>query len=53
MTSYDGLAGDRTASEPGPPQHPLSVLGGMPERTTVLGGGGRGPAAARDTGVRG
>ncbi|MEU3253556.1 glycosyltransferase [Streptomyces sp. NPDC006997] len=33
-------------------QHPLSVLGDLRDRTTVLRGGGRGPAAARNTGTR-
>ncbi|MFJ5727437.1 glycosyltransferase [Streptomyces paradoxus] len=45
------LVDDRTDPEPGPLQHPLSVLGDLRERTTVLGGGGRGPAAARNTGL--
>ncbi|GGL81849.1 transferase [Streptomyces fumigatiscleroticus] len=33
-------------------EHPLSVLGDLRERTVVLRGGGRGPAAARNTGWR-
>ncbi|MFI6934147.1 glycosyltransferase family 2 protein [Streptomyces sp. NPDC050287] len=39
--------------DPGPLQHPLSVLGDLRGRTTVVTGGGRGPAAARNTGWRG
>ncbi|MBT3152180.1 glycosyltransferase [Streptomyces sp. CHD11] len=41
---------------PAPPAgalgHALSVLGDLRERTTVLHGGARGPAAARNTGLR-
>ncbi|MEU6161655.1 glycosyltransferase [Streptomyces sp. NPDC047130] len=33
-------------------EHPLSVLGDLRHRTTVLPGGGRGPAAARNTGAQ-
>ncbi|MFI5677524.1 glycosyltransferase family 2 protein [Streptomyces cellulosae] len=36
--------------DPGPLEHPLSVLGDLRGRTTVVPGGGRGPAAARNTG---
>lgn len=36
------LVDDRPEREPGPLRHPLSVLGDLRERTTVLGGGGRG-----------
>jgi glycosyltransferase involved in cell wall biosynthesis len=43
----DPAAGDQAALE-----HPLSVLGDLRTRTTVLRGGGRGPAAARNTGAR-
>ncbi|GAA4813743.1 glycosyltransferase family 2 protein [Streptomyces ziwulingensis] len=32
-------------------EHPLGVLGDLRERTIVLRGGGRGPAAARNTGL--
>ncbi|GAB2859709.1 glycosyltransferase [Streptomyces deserti] len=39
-------------AEPGALEHPLSVLGDLRERTTVVGSGGRGPAAARNTGLR-
>ncbi|MEU6916190.1 glycosyltransferase [Streptomyces olindensis] len=46
------LVDDRPDPEPGKLEHPLSVLGDLRERTTVLGGGGRGPAAARNTGLR-
>ena len=35
----------------GPLEHALSVLGDLRERTTVLTGGGHGPAAARNTGL--
>ncbi|MGW8062515.1 glycosyltransferase [Streptomyces ziwulingensis] len=37
---------------PGALEHPLSVLGDLRERTVVLRSGGRGPAAARNTGLR-
>ncbi|MEZ7007599.1 glycosyltransferase [Streptomyces sp. AD55] len=33
-------------------EHPMSVLGDLRERTVVLRSGGRGPAAARNTGMR-
>ncbi len=46
------LVDDRPDPGPGPLEHPLSVLGDLRGRTTVLGGGGRGPAAARNTGLR-
>ncbi|MET9257455.1 glycosyltransferase [Streptomyces sp. NPDC003717] len=39
------------AADPGALEHALSVLGDLRERTTVLRGGGRGPAAARNTGA--
>jgi glycosyltransferase involved in cell wall biosynthesis len=41
-----------TDPDPGRLEHPLSVLGDLRDRTTVLPGGGRGPAAARNTGLR-
>ncbi|MGP4050538.1 glycosyltransferase family 2 protein [Streptomyces sp. 2A115] len=34
-------------------EHPLAVLGELRDRTRVLRSGGRGPAAARNTGLRG
>ncbi|MEU2280705.1 glycosyltransferase [Streptomyces sp. NPDC013178] len=46
------LVDDRTDPEPGALDHPLSVLGDLRERTVVLQGAGRGPAAARNTGLR-
>ncbi|MEV4784371.1 glycosyltransferase [Streptomyces tuirus] len=46
------LVDDRPDPEPDSLEHPLSVLGDLRERTTVLDGGGRGPAAARNTGLR-
>ncbi|MFF3848964.1 glycosyltransferase family 2 protein [Streptomyces sp. NPDC002328] len=46
------LVDDRPDPDPVPLEHPLSVLGDLRERTTVLHGGGRGPAAARNTGLR-
>jgi hypothetical protein len=46
------LVDDRPEPEPGPLEHPLDVLGDLRERTTVLRGGGRGPAAARNAGLR-
>ncbi|MFE0471800.1 glycosyltransferase family 2 protein [Streptomyces sp. NPDC058947] len=46
------LVDDRPEHGPGGLEHPLSVLGDLRERTTVLTGGGRGPAAARNTGLR-
>jgi glycosyltransferase involved in cell wall biosynthesis len=39
-------------ADPGALEHPLSVLGDLRERTVVLRGGGHGPAAARNTGIR-
>jgi hypothetical protein len=39
-------------ADPGALAHPLSVLGELRDRTTVLTSGGRGPAAARNTGAR-
>lgn len=39
-------------TDPGALEHPLSVLGELRERTVVLRSGGRGPAAARNTGAR-
>ncbi|MFF9218400.1 glycosyltransferase family 2 protein [Streptomyces viridosporus] len=38
--------------DPGPLEHALSVLGDLRTRTTVVSGGGRGPAAARNAGLR-
>ncbi|WP_307835340.1 glycosyltransferase [Streptomyces adelaidensis] len=38
--------------DPGALEHPLTVLGELRDRTTVLTSGGRGPAAARNTGWR-
>ncbi|HLL37391.1 MAG TPA: glycosyltransferase [Streptomyces sp.] len=46
------LVDDRPHPEPGALDHPLSVLGDLRPRATVLAGGGRGPAAARNTGLR-
>jgi glycosyltransferase involved in cell wall biosynthesis len=46
------LVDDRPDPEPGTLAHPLSVLGDLRARTIVLAGGGRGPAAARNTGLR-
>ncbi|MGW0288349.1 glycosyltransferase family 2 protein [Streptomyces tuirus] len=46
------LVDDRPDPEPDRLEHPLSVLGDLRERTTVLDGSGRGPAAARNTGLR-
>ncbi|MET8243924.1 glycosyltransferase [Streptomyces sp. NPDC005202] len=46
------LVDDRPDPEPGALDHPLSVLGDLRARTTVLTSGGRGPAAARNTGLR-
>ncbi|MEV5546357.1 glycosyltransferase [Streptomyces sp. NPDC052309] len=48
------LVDDRPDPEAGPGalEHPLSVLGDLRERTVVLRSGGRGPAAARNTGIR-
>lgn len=46
------LVDDRPDPDPGTLEHPLSVLGDLGDRTTVLYGGGRGPAAARNTGLR-
>ncbi|MFG2680951.1 glycosyltransferase family 2 protein [Streptomyces sp. NPDC048392] len=39
-------------TDPGALEHALAVLGDLRERTVVLRGGGRGPAAARNTGMR-
>ncbi|MFC8098979.1 glycosyltransferase family 2 protein [Streptomyces sp. NPDC057363] len=39
-------------ADPGALEHPLGVLGDLRERTVVLRSGGRGPAAARNTGFR-
>ncbi|CAL9392418.1 glycosyltransferase family 2 protein [Streptomyces sp. NPDC090994] len=50
------LVDDRPApdadAEPGALEHPLTVLGDLRSRTVVLRSGGRGPAAARNTGLR-
>ncbi|MFG2322357.1 glycosyltransferase [Streptomyces sp. NPDC048568] len=48
------LVDDRPGSraDPGALEHPLTVLGDLRERTVVLRSGGRGPAAARNTGLR-
>jgi GT2 family glycosyltransferase len=46
------LVDDRPEPDPGRLERPLSVLGDLRERTTVVPGGGRGPAAARNTGLR-
>lgn len=48
------LVDDRPGPEPSPDAmgHALSVLGDLRERTTVLTGAGRGPAAARNRGLR-
>ncbi|MFI2640932.1 glycosyltransferase family 2 protein [Streptomyces sp. NPDC018610] len=46
------LVDDRPDPEPGALDHPLTVLGDLRSRTTVLTSGGRGPAAARNTGLR-
>ncbi|MFD3613686.1 glycosyltransferase family 2 protein [Streptomyces sp. NPDC058676] len=46
------LVDDRPDPDPGPWEHPLSVLGDLRDRTTVVPSGGRGPAAARNTGLR-
>ncbi|MGV9883662.1 glycosyltransferase family 2 protein [Streptomyces sp. NPDC003006] len=48
------LVDDRPDTEPDPAalEHPLSVLGDLRERTLVIHSGGRGPAAARNTGLR-
>ncbi|MFI1423049.1 glycosyltransferase family 2 protein [Streptomyces sp. NPDC020731] len=48
------LVDDRPEPEPDPDalEHPLSVLGALRERTLVLRSGGRGPAAARNSGAR-
>ncbi|MFC7881107.1 glycosyltransferase [Streptomyces sp. NPDC057376] len=39
-------------ADPAALEHPLTVLGDLRERTVVLRSGGRGPAAARNTGIR-
>ncbi|WP_073951305.1 glycosyltransferase [Streptomyces kebangsaanensis] len=46
------LVDDRPEPEPDALEHPLSTLGDLRARTTVLTSGGRGPAAARNTGLR-
>ncbi|WP_447035602.1 glycosyltransferase family 2 protein [Streptomyces sp. DSM 118878] len=48
------LVDDRPDAEPDPAalEHPLSVLGDLRERTLVVHSTGRGPAAARNTGLR-
>ncbi|CAM5325515.1 glycosyltransferase family 2 protein [Streptomyces griseomycini] len=52
----DRRSGPGPGSGPGPVDEPLDhalrVLGDLRERTTVLTGGGRGPAAARNAGLR-
>lgn len=44
------LVDDRPDPDVGSLEHPLSVLGDLRRRTTVVSSGGRGPAAARNTG---
>ncbi|WP_318214985.1 glycosyltransferase [Streptomyces sp. SCL15-6] len=48
------LVDDRAApdADPAALEHALTVLGDLRERTVVLRSGGRGPAAARNTGIR-
>ncbi|MGW0500951.1 glycosyltransferase family 2 protein, partial [Streptomyces sp. NPDC003007] len=48
------LVDDRPEPDPDPDalEHPLSVLGELRERTLVIHSGGRGPAAARNSGAR-
>ncbi|MFI9819483.1 glycosyltransferase family 2 protein [Streptomyces sp. NPDC052013] len=46
------LVDDRREPEPRALEHPLAVLGDLRDRTTVVACGGRGPAAARNTGLR-
>jgi glycosyltransferase involved in cell wall biosynthesis len=46
------LVDDRPDPVPGSLEHPLGVLGDLRERTTVVPSGGRGPAAARNAGLR-
>ncbi|MFE2261234.1 glycosyltransferase family 2 protein [Streptomyces griseosporeus] len=46
------LVDDRPDPDPDRLEHPLSVLGDLRARTLVLTSGGRGPAAARNTGWR-
>ncbi len=46
------LVDDRAADGPGPLEHPLHVLGDLRERTVLVRGGGHGPAAARNRGLR-
>lgn len=48
------LVDDRPAPDADPDalEHALTVLGDLRERTVVLRSGGRGPAAARNTGAR-
>ncbi|MPY58413.1 glycosyltransferase family 2 protein, partial [Streptomyces spongiae] len=43
------LVDDRAV--PGPLAHPLSVLGNLRDRTTIVSAGGHGPAAARNSGL--
>ncbi|MEU5661644.1 glycosyltransferase family 2 protein [Streptomyces longwoodensis] len=46
------LVDDRPEPDPAALEHALAVLGELTDRTTVLPGGARGPAAARNTGLR-
>ncbi|MHC3469799.1 glycosyltransferase family 2 protein [Streptomyces sp. 7R007] len=46
------LVDDRPEATSEPLEHPLGVLGDLRSRTTVLRSRGRGPAAARNTGLR-
>ncbi|MEU1271403.1 glycosyltransferase [Streptomyces sp. NPDC005799] len=46
------LVDDRADATSEPLEHPLAVLGDLRVRTTVLRSRGRGPAAARNTGLR-
>ncbi|KUN40269.1 transferase [Streptomyces longwoodensis] len=46
------LVDDRPEPDPAALEHALAVLGELIDRTTVLPGGARGPAAARNTGLR-
>ncbi|MFJ4465887.1 glycosyltransferase family 2 protein [Streptomyces sp. NPDC089424] len=46
------LVDDRPDPDPVALEHPMHVLGDLRDRTTVLYGGGLGPAAARNTGLR-
>lgn len=45
------LVDDRAGAASGRLRHPLSVLGNLRDRTTVVSGGGHGPAAARNSGL--